>query len=274
MPAADATTPPPVAGPSPVPQAADPFERLHKMSTTAGVGSGDYVAISGAAIAAVLLGVASLTVLFNTPLLMLIPLAGVTVAAVAWVQVGRSNGTLTGRGLVVIGLLLSAGLGLYQGGVMAVAYAGSVSARRQVVQLIRDFGQDIVAERYKEAYARCDDQFHEKVSLPQFEGNWRMYRHNGNLGNLTGLDWNGLMTFETEVISGDRTAGGMVLLQFSGSTEAFRTGMFFRVVDGTWKIDAMPQLFAPPQQPQAGAPTRPRGPAPTGPQVYGPPKPK
>ena len=92
---------------------ADPFAHLHKMSTTAGLGSGDYVAINGTAIAAILLGVCSALVLFNSLIFLLIPLLGVIAAIVAFKQISASNGTQTGREVAAIGMLLSfLGLGI------------------------------------------------------------------------------------------------------------------------------------------------------------------
>src|SRR3954469_7316845 len=89
----------------------DPFLKLHKMSTTAGLGSGDYVAINGTAIAALLLGIASALVLFGLHLLLLIPLAGLVCAILAFRQITDNNGTQTGRGLAAVGLVLSIGFG-------------------------------------------------------------------------------------------------------------------------------------------------------------------
>ena len=54
------------------------------MSTTAGLGSGDYVAINGTAIIAILLGVASAIVLFDSKMLLIVPLAGVVCAILAF----------------------------------------------------------------------------------------------------------------------------------------------------------------------------------------------
>ena len=66
------------------------------MSTTAGVGAGDYVAINGTAIAAVLLGVLSVIVLFDYRLFLLVPLAGVVCAVLAWAT-GRPQQRYAGR---------------------------------------------------------------------------------------------------------------------------------------------------------------------------------
>src|SRR3954454_3634686 len=83
----------------------DPLSHLHKMSITAGLGSGEYIAVNGAAVAAVLLGLASALALMNE-LLLIIPFTGIIVAIVALRQIRRSNRTQTGVGLVVLGLVL------------------------------------------------------------------------------------------------------------------------------------------------------------------------
>jgi hypothetical protein len=73
--------------------APDPLARLKKMSTTAGIGYGqEYVAVNPVAVAALLLGVGSLLV-FLHDVLLLIPLAGVVCAVIAWRQISNSNGT-------------------------------------------------------------------------------------------------------------------------------------------------------------------------------------
>ena len=91
------------------PAAPDPFLSLHKMSTTAGLGSADYVAINGTALATIILGIASAVVLFDNNLLLLIPLAAVVCGVLAFVQITQSNGTQTGKLLVVAGVLLALG---------------------------------------------------------------------------------------------------------------------------------------------------------------------
>ena len=84
----------------------DPLSTLHKMSTTAGVASQQYVAINSAAVVAALLGVASALTIFS-PLLLVIPLAGIVVAIFAWRQISDSSGTEAGKPVAVLGLLLS-----------------------------------------------------------------------------------------------------------------------------------------------------------------------
>src|SRR5436309_1709781 len=88
---------------------ADPLASLHKMSTTAGLGSEDYVAINAVSIATLLLGLASGLALPFTVLLIL-PLAGIVCGVLALRQIHGSNGTQSGRAFAIIGLLFSLGM--------------------------------------------------------------------------------------------------------------------------------------------------------------------
>ena len=102
----------------------DALSGLRKMSTTAGVGTGDYVAINTLAIASTLLGLGSMIVplLSDLDLLQIIPLAAIITAVVAWRQIQRSNGTQSGKGLAAAGIVLALLIG---GGTLA---AKAVSA--------------------------------------------------------------------------------------------------------------------------------------------------
>src|SRR5688572_8073877 len=88
----------------------DPLSHLHKMSTTAGLGSGEYVAVNGPAVFTLLLGLASALTLLEEVLLIL-PITAIIVGIVAWRQINQSNGTQTGKGLIAIGLLCALAFG-------------------------------------------------------------------------------------------------------------------------------------------------------------------
>src|SRR5215213_1889000 len=79
------------------PDAPDALARLHKMSTTAGITSQEYVAINIPAIIALVLGLASVVALLNVSgVLLVIPLAAIVTAFAALSQIRASNGTQTG----------------------------------------------------------------------------------------------------------------------------------------------------------------------------------
>src|SRR5687767_9287806 len=75
----------------------EPLAGLFHMSTTAGRGTQEYVAINHTAVAAFLLGLGSLSALAH-PILLLVPVAAFVCAIVAVRQINRSNGTQTGKG--------------------------------------------------------------------------------------------------------------------------------------------------------------------------------
>src|SRR5215212_4817149 len=84
----------------------DPLAHLHKMSTTAGLGSGDYVAVNGTAVFALLVGLASALALMSEVLLIL-PLVAIVASVMAWQQIRNSNGTQTGKGLAIAAMVLA-----------------------------------------------------------------------------------------------------------------------------------------------------------------------
>src|SRR5579859_5091705 len=90
--------------------AAETFSHLYKMSATAGVATTDYAAINSMAIVALILGVASVLAL-AWDVLLVIPLAGLVCALIAFRQIAGSNGTQAGKGLALAALLLALGFG-------------------------------------------------------------------------------------------------------------------------------------------------------------------
>lgn len=69
----------------------DQLGRLYKMSRTAGLGSNEYVAVNGVAVAALLFGVASVLVVFD-PIFSIVPIAAIILAVLALVQeIGRAH---------------------------------------------------------------------------------------------------------------------------------------------------------------------------------------
>ena len=88
----------------------DPLSKLYHMSNTAGVGTQEYVAINPTAVAALILGLASVLALLGS-ILLVVPAAGIVCGLVAISQIRKSNETQTGLALAACGLVLSIGLG-------------------------------------------------------------------------------------------------------------------------------------------------------------------
>src|SRR5580693_3500692 len=106
-----------------VTEATEHLVHLPRMSTTAGVGSQEYVAINTTAVIALLLGMASVLAIMTLPLLA-VPLVGVITAAFALSQISQSNGTQTGRHIALGGLFLSVGIGSFVVSGNAINWAG------------------------------------------------------------------------------------------------------------------------------------------------------
>src|SRR3954469_9558517 len=113
----------------PATEPSDAISNLHKMSTTAGVGSQDYVAINNAAIVSVILGLCTALAFLGVPFL-IVGAAGIVFGIIAIVQIRHSNGTQGGMGLAILGILLS------------LAIAGSVTAASVIDWQHRQRDQD------------------------------------------------------------------------------------------------------------------------------------
>ena len=267
----------------------DPLAGLKKMSTTAGLGSGDYVAINPVALTAFLLGAGSLLVpIFNGTPLLLIPTAGVLCALIALRQIGNSNGTQTGRGLAFGGLALSLLIG---GGMVA---SRAVTAwrygpdRRDVAGLIRQLGQEIAAagdaarsavppappatgptslpasrpeapesdpaadRHYQAAYQLFSDKFRSRVDEKQFKAAWAKVNPSAEHA-VRGMEWNGIIDFAGETGSGAPEAWATALVKLNNGVEPPRQPMLFTKVAGVWQIDDIPALFPPAPRALGGA---------------------
>jgi hypothetical protein len=221
----------------------DPFLRLHKMSTTAGLGSGDYVAINGTALTALLLGIASCLVLWGSYLFLVFPVASTFCAILAFRQISASNGTHTGKGLALLGLLLALGMG---GGFTGHSVLESIrngKEEQDVLALIQQFGNDIRDSKYEQAYDLCDSRFQEAVARPFFIETWKQANGSSIRGGITGVTSNGLLKFEDDPVTSQRQASGIILISFEKIPARERQGVVFARIDGNWRIDQMPDVF-------------------------------
>ncbi len=217
------------------------------MSTTAGLGSGDYVAINGTALASVLLGIASAFMLLNSAVLLVLPVAGAFCGFLALRQINQSNGTQTGRGLAGVGLLLSLGFGGFYTVSQSVDGIRNRSDRNQVIALIDQFSQFIKKSEYHSAYNLCDQRFQQRVTEATFTERWKASNSSPIIGSITLMEWNQLLDFNDDPVTRDRLATTMIMIHFAKVAGVDRQGTIFRKIDGQWWIDDMPGMF-PPQQ--------------------------
>ena len=154
----------------------DPIARLHRMSTTAGVGTQEYVAISTLAVVAALLGVAT-ALSFLGPPFMFLGLAGLV--AGSW-RFSVSAGATALRGDAA-----SPGWGScsrscswgwpwpIRGGEFAAQRAGRAAHRCRDRTVLRDA---VVADDYDKAYALFAPEFQQAVPLVTFRQRWDSYK--------------------------------------------------------------------------------------------------
>ena len=233
------------------PDGPDPLAHLHKMSTTAGLGSTDYVAINGPSVVAVILGLASALAVVHT-ILLIVPIAGVVCAAVALYQIGKSGGTQTGRGLAILGLLLSLGFAAYVG-YAAIAKVQQENRDSAAIELlIADFSAHTHKGEFDQAYALFSPRFQERVSAPMFADIMRNVQSHPQWGKLEGITTNGRYDFASDPATGGRIGQAMLLMKLDKFPEPSRQEAVFRLVGGQWKFENIPGLFPSPQQQQGG----------------------
>jgi len=230
------------------------------MSTTAGLGSGDYVAVNGTAVFALLVGVASALALMSE-ILLILPLVGIVAAFVAWKQIRQSNGTQTGKGLVIIAIVLALGFGGFVFGRWATEGYRTAGDRKAIDALIKTLEAKIKADDVAGAYQLFGQRFTSVIDQQAFAA--RLTLLQGYYGKVTKIDSNGLVEFSTEDTSGDRFAFTKIALTCEkapgdkGTGPLTDTASFRKDEAGQWKFERMGDLFPPPTPP--GQPRRPQG---------------
>ena len=230
---------------------ADPLAGLYHMSTTAGVGTQEYVAINPTAIAALILGLGSVLAMF-TDLLLVIPAAGLICAIIALVQIRHSNGTQGGKGLAILGLVLSIGLGGGRAGYAAYMGLRTTADERQIAQIINQLGQDIAAGNYDKAYGTFDQSFRDRVDLPKFEQAFKEFNNVPQLGPIQSMEWNHESVYTEEKPDTGVVLGyAMALFHHANNPQPRRLIISFQKSAGVWRpIDVEGMFPAKKQQQQ------------------------
>ncbi|MEO6437481.1 MAG: hypothetical protein ABIP55_17185 [Tepidisphaeraceae bacterium] len=230
----------------------DPLSHLHRMSTTAGLGSGDYVAVNAAAVAALLLGLASALVLLEEFLLVL-PLAGIVVSILAWRQISNSSGTQTGKALIAVGLLCAVGFGGFVITREATEGMRTRKDRAAIAFLITEIGEKTKSGDFTGLYGRFSDRFQERVKPEEFARQLGYIRQSDLFGTLKSTTWNGLAEFQKDE-DGNRYAAAKIDFNTEKTDRPFPATIALRKADKGWVVDAMPELFPAQQQPQQQRP--------------------
>ena len=228
----------------------DPLSHLHKMSTTAGLGSGDYVAVNGAAVAALLLGLASGLTLLGLILLVL-PIACIVVSVIAWRQINQSNGTQTGKGLVIVGLICALAFGGFVVTRETTRGWRTRQDRMAIARTIAQFGDKIQGGDVAGAHAMLSPRMQQGVPMERFKQTADFVRQSDLYGKLSETEYNGLVEFNND----DETK------QYFASTRMRMTldkgkieqNVVLRKEGDQWLFEGM-EAFFPPQQGQRGGP--------------------
>src|SRR5688500_2751371 len=222
----------------------DPLSHLHKMSTTAGLGSGDYVEVNGAAVAALLLGLGSALALLES-LLLILPLAGIIVAIIAFRQIHHSNGTQTGRGLAALGVVLMLGFGGYVLAQNVTAEMRTRDDRRAISEVVSQMGEKVKAADYDGAYTFYSSRFQQGVPLDKFKGQIKYLNEAAVYGKLKKVD-TGLMQFQVDESTGARYATTRVLLEFEKTERPLAEEFIMKKEGDQWRIEAFQTMFGKP----------------------------
>src|SRR3954466_12286732 len=179
---------PPSKTAQPAAEPADPIAHLHKMSTTAGVGSQDYVAINNSAIVSVILGLSTALAFLGIPFL-IVGAAGIVFGIIAIVQIRHSNGTQGGLGLAVLGILLSLALAGSVATASIIDWRHQEEEKAQINQVLNQLGQNIAAEQYDKAYQLFSPEFQSIFKLQVFLDQLKIYQqYLGKIESMTSND--------------------------------------------------------------------------------------
>lgn len=221
---------------------ADPLERLHKMSRTAGVGTQDYVAVNSVSVAALLLGVASALAMLDR-ILLVIPLAAIVCAVIAIYQIAHSSGTQTGRLLAWGGLLLALLFTVGQVTRQVMERAQTRNDRQAIMDQMAEFGKKLAAEDFDGAYAMTGERFKKRVTADQFTNLFKArFRHPAH-GKVTSIRSNGLVDFQPDEQGANRIAASNAIVELEHSKNPDRQPMTFAKVDQQWLIEDLPGWF-------------------------------
>ncbi|HEX3358867.1 MAG TPA: DUF4190 domain-containing protein [Tepidisphaeraceae bacterium] len=228
------------------PAADDPLSHLHKMSTTAGLGTTEYVAVNGMAVVTLIMGVASALSLFD-PILLTIPIITLILAILAMRQIRRSSGTQTGMGLAILGLLLALLFTGLVGGREVMEITRNREDENAINQLISQLDQNVHEAKFDGAYQLFTSKFTSRVKQQDFHDLWKGLVDGTKVSSVRS---NGRMAFDFVPDTGQKQGVGMTIMEFSSHAPQQRIEMFFKQQpDGTWKIDDIPLLF-PTQAPE------------------------
>lgn len=240
------------------PQSDDPLASLHRMSTTAGVASQEYVAINLTAVGTLLLGLASATVLMTNVLLVL-PILAILCGIVALRQIGNSNGTQSGKAMAILGMLVALGMVGFVVAREVQSYNAVKAEQGRIFAVVEDLSKTLLAKDYGRAASLFTPGFFARKQMDQaaFADRWQKLINSGFYGDLTSVQTNGRVLLRGSEATG-RAADTMLVFHFSKVPQPLRrTAELRKDESGEWRFDDLPDLFPTPQDPSKMTPSAP-----------------
>lgn len=175
--------------------------------------------------------------------LLIVPVAAIVVALVAIYQVRNSGGTQSGTGLAAIGILLAI---VFMGWVVGRAWAQKraiVAEERQIVALIDQLSQQVLAKDYDAAWKHFGRDFRYTVTKAGFVNTWKALDGLEGYGPVKGLRWNTRLAVQIDPNTGTKLANGVILVDtVNGAPD--RWGATFRYYPGTgWMIEDVDAVY-------------------------------
>ncbi|MGE5607827.1 MAG: DUF4190 domain-containing protein [Bacillota bacterium] len=229
---------------------ADPIASLRRMSTTAGVGAQDYVAINNLAIATAVLGLTT-AFAFMGVLFLIIAVVAIVFGVVALRQIRNSNGTQSGRVFAWFGILLAVGISSY---VVAGEYCqrrAELVDARQATAAVDELSRLIVAGDYTAAYNSLDSGFTSEWTLAQFDSFWKRSRDpESRTGLIKKMYGNGLVQFSS-LADGSRFAYTKMVIEFTKASDIGRIVVALKKgSDGQWRVISLEPFEKQPTAPR------------------------
>jgi hypothetical protein len=225
------------------PPQTDPMAALHKMSRTAGAGTQEYIAINGAAVAALLLGLASILAIVS-PILLTVPFTAILIAVIAIRQVRNSGGTQAGVGLSVLGIVFALGFVAAVGGKQVLDMRRETAETQQIAALMKGLGENLSQRNYDQAWMKFGARFQEGMKRQDFDSVWNQIQNSPYYGQIKEIRWNGVpvaMSWEGD----EPFAQGVFVVVLQNGGQDRRMTIFRKSANQGWRIDGMEGYFDP-----------------------------
>lgn len=233
----------------------DPAMRaLYQMSRTAGVGLQDYAAVNNLAVIGVFCAIIAALLyllLWEVPIYPFFVAAGLILGVVSFVQIAKSNGTQTGKGIAIAAALLSLVVGGYAGVRGAMIAAEDKRHVASIGQVIAGLGESVKTQDWKRGYGLMDEAFQKRVSADEFQTKLGFVR---SYQGMT-IDSFAIKPESTRIVrdtAGNVSAETLLFIRLADSagkvTEPGSVPCILFPYGAEWKIHDIPDLFAPPKK--------------------------